>query len=248
MQPGDVVSFTGGGGKTTSLFRAAAEFSRSGASVLLTTTTRMNRPDLEAYDYVVLSRHAKRTRQGVTKFLAPGKRILVTGKFFFPRKIYGIPTERVDDLSAMSPCPDLILVEADGSRQRPLKGHADWEPVIPASTTLTVAVFGFGILGKPLHEEFVHRADIAARIAGVKPGDPVTPSVIERLLTHPDTFFRGTPPGARRVIFIAGVPLLMQQDAIRLGSRLCSCMPGTGIVIGNITTAGGVQDLWLDSL
>ncbi|HSW38357.1 MAG TPA: hypothetical protein VLL97_02555, partial [Acidobacteriota bacterium] len=39
---GDVVSFVGGGGKTTSMFRLAAELSRAGLRVVATTTTHIS--------------------------------------------------------------------------------------------------------------------------------------------------------------------------------------------------------------
>ena len=50
-----------------------------------------------------------------------------------------------------------LLIEADGSRQRPLKAPADMEPAIPEFIKTVVVVAGLPGLGKPLTEEFVHR-------------------------------------------------------------------------------------------
>ena len=43
-------------------------------------------------------------------------------------------------ITSLAPLADVVLIEADGSRRRPIKGTADHEPVLPDAATLVVAV------------------------------------------------------------------------------------------------------------
>ena len=61
---------------------------------------------------------------------------------------------------------DYVLVEADGSAQRPLKAHAPHEPVIPAEARQTICVVGASGFGKPIAGA-VHRPHLYAALAGV---------------------------------------------------------------------------------
>ena len=113
------VAFTGGGGKTSLILGLAEIFSGQGKRVIVTTTTHMawepERPFAEAedipgacrlieqYGYVIAAHH----KAGQPKISGPEKEIL--------EKLPGF-------------C-DLLLVEADGSRRRPLKVPAVHEPV-----------------------------------------------------------------------------------------------------------------------
>ena len=47
---------------------------------------------------------------------------------------------------------DFVLVEADGSRQLPLKAHASHEPVIPKEANTVLVVIGIDGLGKRICE------------------------------------------------------------------------------------------------
>lgn len=69
---------------------------------------------------------------------------------------------------------DYVLVEADGSAQRPLKAHAAHEPVIPAGANQTICVVGVSGFGKPVHET-AHRPELYARLAGIPESAPASP-------------------------------------------------------------------------
>ena len=47
VKAGDIISFTGGGGKTSSMYHLAGELHRSGMSVIITTTTHIFPPEKE---------------------------------------------------------------------------------------------------------------------------------------------------------------------------------------------------------
>ena len=69
---------------------------------------------------------------------------------------------------------DYVLVEADGSAQRPFKAHAPHEPVIPAEATQVICVVGVSGFGRSVAEA-AHRPELYARLAGVSVEDTVTP-------------------------------------------------------------------------
>jgi molybdenum cofactor cytidylyltransferase len=106
-----------------------------------------------------------------------------------------------------------LLIEADGSRQRPLKAPADHEPVIPDFVDMVVVLVGLSGLGKPVREDWVHRPERFAELAGGTLGDPVTAEDLARVLNNPRGGLKSIPPGARRVA------LLNQADSVEIQTR-----------------------------
>ena len=119
-----VVSVVGAGGKTSLIFAWAHELAAAGKNVVITTTTHMYRPERMEED---------------------GIRIVVSDDPERPDKVSAPPAEVLDSLRDTA---DVVLIEADGSRRMPLKWPADWEPVIPDYTDITVCVAGLSALGR----------------------------------------------------------------------------------------------------
>ena len=105
-----------------------------------------------------------------------------------------------------------LLIEADGSRGRPLKGWAEHEPPIPVFVDLVVQVAGLASLGKPLENDHVHRPDIFSRLSGSGIGESITPESLVRVLTHGESGLKNIPANARKVA------LLNQADTQELQS------------------------------
>ena len=85
-------------------------------------------------------------------------------------KLQGLP----EDMYARLSMPDgpfrLLLLEADGSRMRPLKGWKGHEPVIPAWATRSIGVIPVRQLGKPLKAGDGHRQEIFCALTGARVG------------------------------------------------------------------------------
>ena len=62
----------------------------------------------------------------------------------------------------LSELAEYVLVEADGSKGRPFKAHASYEPVIPEGTARTILVAGACAFMRPIAEA-VHRPEIFLR-------------------------------------------------------------------------------------
>lgn len=180
--PGDVVSLVGGGGKTSLALRLVSEAAGAGLRAVFTTTTRIWPPDMPTV-------FAGEELPGVWP-------CCVAGDLQDDGKLSGLRPGAVAELLASA---DLVVVEADGSGGRPLKFPLAHEPVIPACTTVVLAVAGAVVVGKPFTPDWVHRCSAAAAFVGAPDGSAVTPGQVARLLWDPDAATRGRPAGARVV-------------------------------------------------
>jgi molybdenum cofactor cytidylyltransferase len=117
-----------------------------------------------------------------------------------------------------------MLIEADGSRQHPLKAPADHEPAIPNFIETVVVVAGLSGLGKPLTGQFVHRPEIFAKLSGLAAGETITLEALRRVLTAPAGGLKNIPIQARRLA------LLNQADTpelLSIGGKLAADLLGT---------------------
>jgi molybdenum cofactor cytidylyltransferase len=183
---GDVVAFTGGGGKTSAILCLTEELRRSGVSVLATTTTLVGErftstlptltvdADHDGKDLLTkLESHLR--REGATLLVRPVAK----------SKYSGPPVEFLREITSCA-MADVTLIEADGARQRPLKAPADHEPVIPAS--------GLDALGQSVSAPAVHRPEL---LLAISKESTVGPGVVADVLASPEGGMKGIPKGAR---------------------------------------------------
>ena len=160
IRPG-VTAVIGGGGKTTLLRTLGEELAEAGHTVLLCTTTKIFPfPDLPCARCLE-ELDALREKD---LLLCAGMEVSGTGKL----TALDVP---MADLAGRF---DYVLVEADGSAQRPLKAHASHEPVVPPEAAQTICVVGASGFGKPIREA-AHRPELYAQLAGCGVMDPATP-------------------------------------------------------------------------
>ncbi|MCG8633118.1 MAG: putative selenium-dependent hydroxylase accessory protein YqeC [Desulfobacterales bacterium] len=218
-----VITVVGGGGKTSFIFTLAKEAAALGKSVLITTTTAMFNPEYfdslspesggpaQPFDQIYIGPAeplAARHRE-------PGN-ILVAADAHNPKrkKLIGYTPE---DLAAVldSPGFDLILIEGDGARMRPVKAPAGHEPVIPPQTDMLVGCIGLDCLGRPLDETHVHRPGLLAEITGQAQGDPITEQTLVRLAESDQGLFKSSAKGMTGTIILnkADTPGRVQQGA-----------------------------------
>lgn len=206
----ELASLVGGGGKTTLLRTLGAHLSRRG-TVILTTTTKMAPdalPPLLLEDGSIAEEGADRIR---AEFSSRPRPLLTTARRRVRdgerEKLEGFPPEAVDRLWEAG-AADFLLCEADGARHKPLKAWADWEPPIPARTTLLCAVLGADRLNEPLAEEHVHRMALMTERFGFRPGDVLTSERLAALLESPQGYLKNAPPTGRRLVLLNRSDLL----------------------------------------
>ncbi len=149
-----IVSFVGGGGKSTSMEQLARELAERGFRVLVTTTTHIAWPkDMPVWKADHASDILNAQWEG--NLLTAGK---VTDS---ERTKEGVPLvkltmpEGLEDpeiLGKLLEQADFILIEADGAKRCPIKVPASYEPVILPQTGLVIACAGLSAVGKPLKD------------------------------------------------------------------------------------------------
>lgn len=213
------LALVGAGGKSSAMFRLARELQAGGVErVFVSASTHLGVWQLELADRRFEVRSPRDLPASGTSL--PAGVLLFAG----PRlqeesdRTAGLSNASLDALAALagdSRAP--LLVEADGSRQRPLKAPAEHEPAIPGWANLVVVTAGLSGLGKPLDAENVHRPEIFARLAGLAPGQNVHRQSLVRVLCHTQGGLKGIPPGARRVVLLAAADTPERQG---LGNAL----------------------------
>jgi molybdenum cofactor cytidylyltransferase len=260
----ELVAFVGGGGKTGLMFALANAWP---GHVVTTTTTRifaaqmkLSPAVLEIGDWQLTSSDSAPQRQSLLATLqshlaAFGQCLVVggVGEGTNVDKALGVPVEAPGWLLAQ-PGVTAVLVEADGSRMKPIKAPAAHEPVIPPETTLLVAVVGIDALAGPL-EEVAHRPERVRALLGSQSSianrqSPIvnhhlTAAGVARLLNHPQGGLKDTPTGARATAFINKVETADQLTAAREIARLALTEPGLErVVIGSLRAAEVVLEVW----
>ena len=199
----EVVSLVGGGGKTTVMFRLAEELAEEGKRVVTTTTTRIFADQIALAPQHIVATDPEQAVRDVRDALREQKHVLVIGPGnpAEPGKAPGVAPELVDWIAGLDEV-DVVIDEADGSRMRPLKAPGEHEPVIPSSTTLLVPVAGVDAIGAPLDDEHVHRAALAAALAGVPPGTIVDARILANIIAGAEGGLKNRPPHARVIPLI----------------------------------------------
>ena len=193
-----VVSLIGAGGKTSTLFWLARELHKSGARVLVTTTTHMYLPDPDAVSQCIIDSDFGRRLEFIS--LKPYKPGIVACFAAFDeqsRKVTGCLPQEIE-VFKNADVVDVILVEADGARHCILKAPAEHEPSIPACSDVVIAVSGGDALLRPADPARIHRWTHFAELTGVGDGDILDEQVFDRLLVHPQGMFKNTPVDAAR--------------------------------------------------
>lgn len=202
--PGEIVAFTGAGGKSGAIIELCGELSAAGLRTLAVPTTKMSVSEAERIGSLVISEDPEELRSLVSEALPDrgnGGGALVAGSERLSKgRVSGVEPAQVPGLAELA---DVTLVEADGSRRRPLKGTAKHEPAMPEGVTITVAVGGSWALGHPLDEERVHRPELFSELTGLLPGQSITAESFALALAKGS--FGETADGTRRAALLTGV-------------------------------------------
>ena len=162
IKPG-ITTLIGGGGKTSTMYALAGELREKGSVIVCTSTHILCPPQ-----YPYLPRLAEQLNKGevVSAGTIDGSKL-------------STPEQPFSELIRYA---DYVLVEADGSRQLPLKAHASHEPVIPPETRTVLVVIGIDGLGKSI-KDAAHRPELYAGICGASVNDIVTEEMIRTVLS-----------------------------------------------------------------
>jgi probable selenium-dependent hydroxylase accessory protein YqeC len=201
ISSGDVAAFVGAGGKSSAILAIADELLEAGKTVLAVPTTKMLVNEAEKIGSLVTSEDAGELSAKVRETLSGGASGVVVGSGLLSKNRVGGVEPAV--VSSLAPLADVVLVEADGSRRRPIKGTAEYEPALPDAATLVVAVGNISAFGMPVDEEHVHRPELFSELTGIGAGQSITARAFARALAEGS--LAGIPDGARPAALITGV-------------------------------------------
>lgn len=150
-----VISFVGGGGKTTLMYALAWEYQKRGLKVLVTTTTHIVKP-LEQ-DNIFAN-----DEKEVSGLWSQGRIAVIgndekNGKLSMPKRAL---------LAWASAAADVVLVEADGAKRLPCKVPEEFEPVILPVCDIVIGVAGLDTVGQKLRD-ICFRKERVAELLGV---------------------------------------------------------------------------------
>lgn len=159
-----IITFIGGGGKTSLMNTLGKEFASHGYPTLLTTTTHIMKPDFLSDESYIENEDLGQLANVFTNLK----------KNTLPLAALGIPEKVVNsNIKWRSPSSDFcekiaefskkfstknpykflkILCEGDGSKRLPIKLPKDGEPVFFPKTDTVIGVIGLSCLGKPIKE------------------------------------------------------------------------------------------------
>ena len=217
LKPFSRIAFVGSGGKTTALFLLARQIK----PVIVTASTHLSISQIKLADQHFVINSLEDCDQ-IEDHLPAGV-ILVTGPIMGDRTA-GLSAEIFSWLDKYCDRHSLpMLIEADGSRQRPLKAPSDYEPVFPECVNHVVVVAGLSGFGKPLTQKWVHRPEFFASLSGLSPGELINPDDVVRVLLHPDGGIRNIPDNVRRDLIFNQADSPVQQALVgRLARNMLS--------------------------
>lgn len=164
-----VIAVVGAGGKTSRIHELAKQYRMEGKKVLITTTTHM----MQEKGCIVTE-----DKQAIIEQLNRSGYCLA-GRADKDGKIRGFTSEFFLQIIQEA---DITLVEADGSKQLPVKVPNHTEPVIPLYCSQIEVVMGLSAIGKPL-KQVAHRLSQVETLLGFSDQHILTPEDLQRIIT-----------------------------------------------------------------
>lgn len=187
------------------------ELTAKGKTVVQTTTTKIFRP--EGVPVVIGEDYDQVLEQLIAAVATSGRAVL--GATLLPEnKLSGIDPAWPQALLE-SGVADYIIVEADGSARKPIKGYASYEPVFPTRSDLLIPVLGIEAIGRPVNPDNVHRSDAFCKLTGALPDQPLTVSHFVKCLLHMIDLGRSGAPGTPVLPLVNKVDRVAGADLIR---------------------------------
>lgn len=189
----NIISFVGGGGKTSLIYELGNELSKLGKRVIITTTTHMFMPErnvilterkedivrlLLSEHMITVGRLCDESNVIINRNTLKNVKTFDTIEEDKTKKISGVSEKLAENLIELS---DIVLVEADGSKRLPLKMPASHEPVILKGSNIVVGVCGIDAIGKRI-KETCHRPNLVSDFLNKREEDFINESDIAKIL------------------------------------------------------------------
>lgn len=182
------ISIVGAGGKTSLMFYLGNVLKKNN-KVLITTTTHIKMPKDNEYDEFILD------IDNIDINLKNGLYIHATKTK--DDKLSSLDIKKINYLKNYF---DYILIEADGSKRKPLKAWRDNEPVIVKESDLTIGVIDITVLNKEISLENIHRLDLFLKLTNTNEGQKITTKELIKIIEDKNSLFKNSKD--KKILFI----------------------------------------------
>ena len=197
------ITIVGAGGKTTCLFTLAKELKDN--KVLVTTTTKIYEPNKDMYDELILESNDLDDidiKNGITVF---GKEVDLYGKLLCPNE---------KNINKISKNFDYVLIEGDGSKEKPIKGWNENEPVVLEDTTITIGILSIKNIGNKINEKNIHRLNKFMILTNTKEDDEIDVIILSEIVNNSNGLFKNSK--GKKILLINGVESQKEVEMARL--------------------------------
>jgi molybdenum cofactor cytidylyltransferase len=215
----DIVAWVGAGGKSTLIFTLARTIY---SNCVISTSTHLGSDQLSnANNFTEIYSDEQLKALNLDNYIGTH---LITGpkSLSEPTKVIGFNQDSFDIL--FSKCKEgslPIFIEADGSKNKPLKAPADHEPAIPKGVNKVCVVVGLSVIGKKLTQENVHRPEILASLINKSPGSEITWNDIYELLSSEYGSLKSIPDKTEKYLFLHQSDFINNKTALYTLAMKC---------------------------
>ena len=237
---GDVVAFTGAGGKTSTLIGLGYELAEAGWRVLATTTTALAEDQLTLFPHVM---RYDADAHAISDALSQHQFVFLYDEIK-RGQVYGPAVEWTPQLLDTVDS-DVLLVEADISNGMPFKAPYEDEPIIPLEASLVVPVASLSALGKSFDEDNVYNPSAMTDKYGFVENSIIKSPWLAQVLRDDDLGLKGIPDRARVVAFLNQTP---ERGYLRGRARMIARLTLQskrihGVAMGSVRSAEPVHEL-----
>jgi len=235
LLPKEVVTINGCGGKTSLMLCLARQNRKH--KTLVTTSTHIGMPPQSAYDFLISS-----FEEDADVTLPPPVNYHIENGITLALdvscgKIKSPPLNALENLVKLF---DYAFIEGDGSRTLPLKGWAEYEPVVLQATTMTIGVISLWTLGKRISDKIVHRLPLFLTLTNSKEGEVINLNHFAKLISGSvvqEGLFKNA--RGRKILFINQVE---DGAALQNAKELLALLPNDFLSGLSAVIAGSVHN------
>ena len=193
----DRIAWVGAGGKTSLLFAIANELFPS--KCIVTTTTKMAISEINQAQNSIQTNSMQLINQKNINGICLVYKELEKEE----SKISGFANEELEHVTKINQFSNIpILIEADGSKRKPIKFPAEHEPNIPSFVNKVCVVVGLSSIGKPLSREYFHRPELISNFLRINLGEKISWDHLYAILIDSSGGLKNIPENAEKILFL----------------------------------------------
>lgn len=191
---GSCIALLGGGGKTALLHKLADEYAKYYPTVLQTSLTKTA---FYSSDNPLILNEIDFDKLHSLKF--ERNPLFIIGEKITNAKLKGISEIELDKIRHQF---DITIFECDGARNKPLKAHTEYDPIVPEFATHTIIIVGADVVNTRISDGLVHRPELFCKSWNVKTDFQLNIDFIVKVLMSKKGYFSKLTNNAKISYFV----------------------------------------------